>query len=192
MRTIVAGLLFVLLMPTVQSEEPPPLKLTVKADRQRYDSDDTIMILAEFGNAPGTKLQLDDDGGGALYFHVVLEPIGRKGTVTCEPLWKLQFAEWAEKRDGSSHRLKEIEEDYTHQLAVHLPRLKGLPEGQYKARVGYTRRQPGQLEALIEAATGQKPWVERMKVVILDGGWDGALLSEPITITIGPAQEKKK
>ena len=191
MRTIVAGLVFVLLLTTAHAAEPP-LKLTVKTDRQRYDADDTIMVLVAFGNAPGTKLQLDNDDGGALYFHLVLEPVGRKGNVTCEPLWMLQFAEWPQKRDGSSIQLKEIEEDYTHQLAVHLPRLKGLPAGEYKARVGYTRRHSDQLEALIEAATGQKSAVERMKVVILEGGWDGALLSEPITITIGPAQEKKK
>ena len=43
----------------------------------------------------------------------------------------------------------------------------------------------------IDTATGVKPDID-IGAKPSKGGWDGALLNEPITIPIGPAQEKKK
>lgn len=56
-------------------------------------------------------------------------------------------------------------------------------------RIGYTLQECERLSQLIEKATGQELHVEAAAEV-LQGAWNGELLSKPVTITIGP--EKKK
>ena len=76
MRTIIAGLVFVILLPTAQAEEPPPLKLTVKTDRKRYDLDDTVMVAAEFKGPKKANIQIAP-GTGSEYFYLVLQSVDR-------------------------------------------------------------------------------------------------------------------
>ena len=47
------------------------------------------------------------------------------------------------------------------------------------------------LEPIIFKATDKKPTVDRIGGGVLKGAWEGAVLSEPVTITIGPDKEKK-
>ncbi len=174
------------------------LKFEIETDRQHYELDGTILILARFTylNNMRTKFQFYEAGCGSAYFHLVLEPVGHKANVSCERIFNFQYATVDQLketlRDTTWKRwLKEVGVTLPHQLIVYLPRERGLPVGKYKLRVGYTVGDQAGLAKLIDTATGVKLDIDE-GAKPLEGGWDGALLSEPITITIGPDQEKKK
>ncbi len=175
------------------------MKLKIETDRKRYDLDDTVMIVAKFScfNDSRLQIQFSEFGCGSAYFYLISEPVGHKANFTCHPIPACQFAD-AEVlklmfRDTGWHKwLKQIDTILPHQLAVHLPRKgKGIPEGDYKWRVGYTVGPKADLVALIKKETGETAEIDGGSVPILKGAWEGAVLSEPVTITIGPGKDKK-
>ncbi|MBN9119031.1 MAG: hypothetical protein J0I06_07695 [Planctomycetes bacterium] len=195
-RTPVVGawVLAVLLGAGLPVVSAPPereeLTLQVKTDRKRYDPDDTVLVLAKFDNDPRVEIQFADAAGGAFYFHLIVEPTDGKWDLIYVPVWELQFEEWGRGPvDKPQLWLKGVKTGLTHQLAVHLPRLVELPQGEYKLRIGYALS-GGKLKPLVEAATGKKVRIPEGRITGLKGAFEGAVLSEPVTITIGP--EKKK
>jgi hypothetical protein len=78
----------------------------------------------------------------------------------------------------------------TRQLAVHLPRLNGLPAGEHKLRIGYALS-AGKLQPLVEATTRQKVQVPGLATQRHKGAFSGAVLSDPVTITVPPEKKKK-
>lgn len=180
------------MIPSRNPAPAPKILLTVTTDRKRYDADDNILVLINFKGDPQSKIQFSSAGGSGVHFHFLLDPIGRKGSIICHPVWRLQFQEWAEKRgEGDAHWLREIESGISHQVAIHLPMLRELPEGQYKMRIGYTRQHRDELAELVEQTLGQKVAIDGLATELVKGGWDGALLSDPVIITVGPEKGKK-
>ena len=174
------------------------LRFEIETDRKHYEPDGTILILARFTylNHMRTKFQFSEAGCGSSYFYLVLEPVGHKANVSCEPIFIMQYATVDQLKEMLRDTtwktwLKEVGVTLPHQLIVYLPRKRGLPVGKYKLRVGYTVGDQAGLAKLIDTATGVKLDIDE-GAKPLEGGWDGALLSEPITITIGPDNEKKK
>lgn len=180
-------------MATGAPQDNQRLSLLIRTDRNRYDADDAVLVAATFKGDDHAKIQLAK-GNTAVYFYVILQSLDRngadgKGHVICRPLWELQFVSkpFAEQRPRA-HTI-EVLTGFDHQLAIPLAGLKKLPEGRYTIRIGYTLAGKG-LESLIKDATGQDPTVDSIGGEKIDGAFAGALLSEPVTITIGP--EKKK
>lgn len=166
------------------------LTLTVKSDKKRYDSEDTILILAKFTNEPTAKLQFADDGCGSLYFHIILEPVAAKGKILCKPIRLLQFEPWAEIRGEACIWLKDVDTGVTRQLAVHLPRIKGLPQGKYKLRLAYTCWDH-LLEPMLKTTFGEKVAIDSLVTARLKNAWDSAVISDPIIIDINLGDGKE-
>ena len=168
----------------------PALTLAIVTDRAQYRADDTVMVLAKFAGHPLAKLQFDDAGGGAVYFHLLVRPLDKQGRPFCNPLWRLQFVEWAEVGNESATWLTGVGTGATRQLALHLPRLSGLPAGRYDLRVGYgldTRK----LQRVVTATAGDDFTVDGLKTTKLKGASEDAVLSAPVTIAIRPAGDKR-
>lgn len=173
--------------------QEPKLTLTIKTDRNRYDLDDTILVAAAFSGDGRAQIQLAK-GNSAVSFYLVLQSLDRKdangkGFVICRPAWELQFVNKPFIEQRPKAYAIEVSSGFEHQLAIRLPNIRNLPEGRYTIRIGYALGAEG-LKALIKDATGQEPAVDGGGGREVDGAFGGALLSEPITITIG--SEKKK
>ena len=184
---------FAVAVPAYADDPTPkrPITLGIKTDRTRYDKDDTIMVIATFKGQKATMIQLSTAGGGGAYFRLILEAIGRKSEPICQPVSYLQFQEHMEVegigRENTRWAQEVVSGGTSHQFAIHLPRLRGLTEGEYRMRIGYTRRHYEELRNLAEQALGQKVRMGGGLTELVEGAWDGAVLSEPVTITVGPA-----
>ena len=91
---------------------------------------------------------------------------------------------------GSKAYLLSVGNGFNHQIAIDLQKVHKLQEGKYSMRIGYALDRL-KLEKLIKEHTGSDPMVDTLGGGKLEGAFDGALLSEPVTITIGPDKEKK-
>ena len=203
LRTLLAyGLMLSVVVPLISAEpenkvrKELPMKLKVVTDKKRYDVDDAVMFVASFSCFDDGRIQLQfsEGGCGSMYFYAITEPVGHKANTVCKPMHSCQYAsEDVQKlmlRGTWPRSVKQIDDSLPCQMALHLPRKKGIPEGVYKLRIGYTVAAQDKLVSLIKDATGEKVDIDE-KFTLLKGAWDGAVLSEPVTITIGPDKDKK-
>ncbi len=179
------------------AEEKPPVTIKIEANRKRYDTDDTMLFKVTFQGDSRAQIQFHTAHNGSADFHLFKQSMDRKdkdgiGQVNIFSAWELQHAMiFGFAPPGSKAYLLSVGNGFNHQVAIDLQKIHKLQEGEYAIRIGYTldRRK---LEKLIKDQTGTDPTVDTLGSGKLEGAFDGALLSEPITITIGPDKEKKK
>ncbi|VTT97712.1 unnamed protein product [Gemmataceae bacterium] len=173
--------------PDEKADPTAPHRVTLSfiTDRDRYDTDDTALVFATFKGPHYAKIQFCTAGGSGFYFYLFVETLGRKRDVGCAPVWKLQLMRMPERPGWEfTHWLQALPTTY-HQLSIHVPRL-GCGPGEYRVRLGYARQRAQELQELAEKVYGETIAVDGMGTQRLEGSWDGAILSEPRVITIGP------
>ncbi len=178
------------------AEEKPPVTIKIEANRKRYDTDDTILFSVQFRGDSRAQIQFRTAHNGSANFHFFIQSMDRKdkdgiGQVNVFSAWELQHAMiFGFAPPGSKAYLLSVGNGFNHQIAIDLQKVHKLQEGKYSMRIGYTLDRL-KLEKLIKEHTGSDPMVDTLGGGKLEGAFDGALLSEPVTITIGPDKEKK-
>lgn len=166
-------------------ESREPLALRIITDRRHYDGDDTVMVKAIFSGDPTAGIQFSDAGAGALYFYALLTPEENPTATRCLSVWRLQFEEWPEgRRERASMSIRRVKSSLIKQIAIHLPKCKPENNQKYQLRVGYTCY-GWKLQTIIHDSIGAKVLVEEMATEKVVGAYDGALLSEAVTIAVG-------
>ena len=172
--------------------EEPLSGVSIKTDRKRYDPDDTMLFAVTFKQLGRTKIQLSPYGNGSGHFYLILQSLDRtdkdgKHPVNCWPAWELQFVEKSFFEQEPKSQLIAVKSVFTHQVVIHLPQLRRLPEEKYSVRIGYALHGET-LAPLIKSATGQDLVIGSVGGEILDGAFEEPLLSDAVEITIGKAK----
>jgi hypothetical protein len=152
--------------------------LTLKAatDKKQYTFDEPIFVRARFSGAPDVRVQLLGDDG----FHLILQSKEGKGNF-CLPLSELRFIE-PPSIVGKSYA-KIVGKGLDRQLVIDTGKLKRLrlEAGTYDLRIGYSL-DARKLEQLL-AKSNLHIVVHPQKIVPLKNIFEGAVISNPVTVT---------
>ncbi len=171
------------------------LKLTIETDRTEYDQDDTIMVVAAFRGDAHIQLLIGGPHFDPHLFHTFWKCLPKKAgeeslAMTYTAAWELQLVERRDHLPDQQPILIHTESVYAHQIPLHFRESCGrLPPGKYELRIGYTLC-PDKLRDLVKAETGADLTIHGGGTTHKDA-FNGAVLSQPVTITIRPTRLDK-
>ncbi len=167
------------------AQEPGPgprrdLTLSVKTDKKSYRRGDSIFMEVKIENLAREKIQLASPD--YTYFYVVWEDASG-GRAHCAPLSSYQFVPEPHWAAGVVTRSWLEPGTVERQQTIYGGKLGEWTPQAYRFRIAYTTQHRA-LEDLLERTYGRPVGVDSQGPGPLPGAFEGALLSEPVTITI--------
>jgi hypothetical protein len=157
-------------------------KISIESDKRDYKLHENIFLKVRVEGDAKIRFQFTEEGH---FFYLILQGKGKSDGFLCMPVTEFRFAD-AFKLSSSDTEglwLQELGDGLQLNLVIYGKKLTKLPVGTYQLRIAYATPS-SKFWKLLREKTGRDIIADDPIGALLDGAFRGAIISEPVTITI--------